>query len=131
MTDNHAKQALCHVSDVAEGDAKGFPIDGDPKRKVIVLRVNGDLIGWRDSCPHYAGGTPMAWRTNAYQNADQTMIVCASHGATFDKKTGACTLGPCLGKSLTAVPLRIDADGQVFVDATKTNTIQGEYQNGE
>lgn len=111
-----SEHALCHETDVEEGDAKGFPIGGNPKSKVIVLRHKGRLIGWLDSCPHYAGGTPMAWRTNAYLNGDKTMIVCASHGATFDKESGECTLGPCLGQSLTPVPLRIDADGNVFID---------------
>lgn len=106
---------LCHEADVTEGDAKGFPIDGNPRRKVIVLRHEGRLIGWLDSCPHYAGGTPMAWRTNAYLNGDKTKIVCASHGATFNKETGVCELGPCLGQSLTPVPLRVDTDGSVFI----------------
>lgn len=106
---------LCHETEVAEGDAKGFPIDGAPRTKVIVLRHGGRLIGWLDSCPHYPGGTPMAWRTDAYLNKDRTKIVCASHGATFDKETGECELGPCIGKSLTHVPLRVDADGGVHI----------------
>jgi nitrite reductase/ring-hydroxylating ferredoxin subunit len=118
---------LCHEADVTEGDAKGFPIDGNPRRKVIVLREGGRLIGWMDACPHYPGGTPMAWRTNAYLNKDGTKLVCASHGATFDKETGDCELGPCIGQSLTPVPLRVDADGGVHI----ADPDQGEKTNGK
>ena len=107
---------LCLERDVPDVDARGFDIPGTRRKKVIVLRHEGRLIGWLDSCPHYAGGTPMGWRANAYLNADKSKIVCASHGAIFNKVTGVCELGPCLGKSLTPVPLRIEADGQVYID---------------
>lgn len=111
-------QPLCHEADIAEGDAKGFPMGGASKPKVIVLRHEGRLIGWLDACPHYPGGTPMAWRTDAYLSGDKTKIVCASHGATFNKETGECELGPCLGQSLTPVPLRVEATGEVHIDDT-------------
>ena len=35
--------------------------------------------------------------------------------AQFDIATGLCTLGPCLGDTLTAVPLTIQNNGEVHV----------------
>jgi nitrite reductase/ring-hydroxylating ferredoxin subunit len=42
---------------------------------------------------------PMAWRKDAYLNADRNRIVCAAHGAQFDIASGVHA-GPCLGQSL-------------------------------
>lgn len=98
---------LCRETDIAEGEAKGFRPTPDSRRKVIVLRSAGQLHGWLDACPHYPGGTPMAWKTDAYLNGEGTYLACHSHGALFDRETGACVLGPCLGQSLTRVELQV------------------------
>jgi nitrite reductase/ring-hydroxylating ferredoxin subunit len=55
----------------------------------------------------------MAWRKNAYLNAAHTHIVCSGHGAQFEIATGLCTLGPCFGESLTAVPVAVRPDGVI------------------
>lgn len=103
---------LCRIDDLAEGQARGFSVPGQ-KRKVIVVRREGRIRAYLDSCPHYAGGTPMAWKTDAYLNGEGTHLACHSHGALFDVETGECILGPCLGRSLTRVPLRISGSGDV------------------
>jgi nitrite reductase/ring-hydroxylating ferredoxin subunit len=36
------------------------------------------------------------------------LLLCASHGALFEKEQGLCIAGPCAGKSLKPVPLRIE-----------------------
>jgi nitrite reductase/ring-hydroxylating ferredoxin subunit len=108
-----AEQPLCEISDLAEGSARGFAVEG-LREKVIVLRKDGHLHGYLDACPHYAGGTPMAWKTDAYLNGAGTHLACHSHGALFDPTTGICVLGPCLGQGLTRVELHITATGEVF-----------------
>jgi nitrite reductase/ring-hydroxylating ferredoxin subunit len=47
---------------------------------------------------------------------DRRHILCTMHGALFEKETGLCVAGPCLGRSLIAVPARIE-DGCVIADA--------------
>jgi nitrite reductase/ring-hydroxylating ferredoxin subunit len=103
---------LCSIAEVAEGQARGFVVPG-LGRKVVVVRNGGRVFGYLDSCPHYEGGTPMAWRTDRYLNGDGTHLACHSHGALFDLETGECVLGPCLGQSLTRVPLRVSARGEI------------------
>ncbi|HWU65110.1 MAG TPA: Rieske 2Fe-2S domain-containing protein [Ensifer sp.] len=110
---------LCRAEDIDEGDAKGFgPIEGY-RRKIVILRRNGQLHAWLDSCPHYAGGTPMAWKTDAYLNGEKTHIACHSHGALFDMETGECVLGPCLGQKLTRIALTLSDEGEIFVAAAQ------------
>lgn len=106
-------RALCRAEEVAEGTARGFRVEG-LRAKVIVLRKAGRLHAWLDACPHYEGGTPMAWKSDAYLNGAGTHLACHSHGAQFEMETGVCTLGPCLGQALTRVELHVTAGGEVF-----------------
>jgi nitrite reductase/ring-hydroxylating ferredoxin subunit len=108
-----ATRFLCRLEEVSEGTARGFHVEG-MRPKVIVLRKAGRLHGWLDACPHYEGGTPMAWKSDAYLNGDGTHLACHSHGALFELTTGTCVLGPCLGQGLTRVDLHITAGGEVF-----------------
>ena len=108
-----AQGFLCRAEEVAEGAARGFALTGR-RHKVIVLRKGGRLYGWLDACPHYDGGTPMAWKSDAYLNGAGTHLACHSHGAHFDMTTGVCTLGPCLGQALTRVELHVTTAGEVF-----------------
>lgn len=105
---------LCALADISDGEARGFDVTGW-RAKVIVVRRGGAVHGWRDLCPHYAGGTPMAWKRDAYLNGARTHIACHAHGAWFEIETGVCVQGPCLGKRLTRVPLIVDDTGAVYV----------------
>jgi nitrite reductase/ring-hydroxylating ferredoxin subunit len=91
---------LCHLDDLPDGDARGFDLRGLGRDTVFVVRQGAALHGWRK---------------HAYLNAARDRIVCSAHGAQFEIHTGACTLGPCLGQSLTPVPLTIDEDGAVHL----------------
>lgn len=102
--------SLCHSSELLEGSAKGFE-----RLQVFALCYHAQIHVWRDLCPHH-GTTPLAWRRDAYLNADASRIVCAAHGAQFEPDTGLCTLGPCLGESLTRVPTRMNADGDIDIE---------------
>ncbi|MBT0569739.1 Rieske (2Fe-2S) protein [Curvibacter sp. CHRR-16] len=105
---------LCHIDEVPDGGSRGF----DPLRQgqdsLLLVRQGMRLYAWRDACPHH--NTPMAWRKDAYLNATGDRIVCAAHGAQFEIETGLCTLGPCLGQSLTSIALRLEESGEVHID---------------
>jgi nitrite reductase/ring-hydroxylating ferredoxin subunit len=104
---------LCHLRDLPEGAARGFDPRGEGRDTMFVVRRQG-LHAYRDACPHWQGA-PMAWRKDAYLSGDGERIVCHAHGAQFDIATGACVLGPCLGQSLTPVPLIQTDGGEIHV----------------
>jgi nitrite reductase/ring-hydroxylating ferredoxin subunit len=108
--------ALCRIEELPDGDSRGFDPMGTGQDTVIVIRQRNRVYAYKDACPHY-GTSPMAWRKDAYLNADRTRIVCSAHGAQFDITTGACTLGPCLGQSLIAVPTTINDAGELLLAA--------------
>lgn len=106
---------LCHANEVGEGQARGFVMSAGARRKVILTRRDGRLFGWLDACPHYPGGTLMAWRSDAYLNGEGTHLACNSHGALFDLETAECVPGPCLGQRLTRVELTVTEWGDVLI----------------
>ena len=105
---------LCRLDDLPDGGSRGFDPWREGQDSVLLVRQGECVHGWRDACPHH-GGTPMAWRKDAYLNAAGDRIVCAAHGAQFDIETGACTLGPCLGQSLQAVELIVTKHQEIHI----------------
>lgn len=80
---------------------------------MFIVRQGNALFGWRNACPHYDHAR-MAWKKDEFLNAARDKIVCGAHGALFEIDTGVCTLGPCLGQSLTKVALTIQ-NGAVYL----------------
>jgi nitrite reductase/ring-hydroxylating ferredoxin subunit len=104
---------LCRLSDLPENEARGFDPYNAGRHTLFAIRSGARVRIYRDRCPHE--GSPMAWRTHAYLNAARDRIVCHAHGAQFDLDTGLCTLGPCIGQRLEAVPHRVDEADDVVL----------------
>ena len=47
---------------------------------------------------------------------DRKHILCATHGALFRIDDGHCLHGPCLGRSLSRVAIRLEGDSILLVD---------------
>ena len=107
-------QDLCRLDDLVDGEARGFEVAG-LNRKVILVRRKEKVFAWRDACPHYPAGTPMAWKTDAYLTGDRSRLTCHAHGAQFDIQTGQCVSGPCLGQSLTPVTVNLSQSGGISI----------------
>lgn len=79
--------------------------------EIILVKVNGNTYGWRNSCPHVGVGLD-------YGDGDclteEGTLICSMHGALFEPDTGRCIAGPCAGDQLQQVPIRIE-DGQVWL----------------
>lgn len=110
---------LCRLDDIPDGNSRGFDPWREGRDTVLVVRQGARVHAYRDACPHH-GGTPMAWRKNAYLNGDRDRIVCSAHGAQFDIATGECTLGPCLGQSLQPVTVTMTPEQHIYI-ASKRN----------
>jgi len=116
---------LCHGGELKEGSARGFALDRSGRDSLFLVRHEGAVHGYLNDCPHWPG-SPMAWRRDAYLNRDATRIVCSGHAAEFDIASGRCTLGPCLGRSLTPVRLEIDAQGWVLATIDAVESTDGD-----
>lgn len=107
-----APQPVAREEQVPEGRA--LPVQ-TPRGPALLYRWQGEIRAFLNSCPHV--GTPLDMVPGRVFTADGTQLICATHAALFEPGTGLCTAGPCRGRSLTAVPIRL-ADGQVWLEAT-------------
>ena len=105
---------LARFDDLDDPGSRGFDPAGQGRDTLLLVRRGDEVFAYLDACPHY-GGTPMAWRKDAYLNGDGTRIVCHAHGAQFDIATGECLVGPCLGQRLTRLDTAVTEDGDVCV----------------
>lgn len=105
---------LCRTAEIEDRAARGFPLSGETRDTIFVVRRNDVVTGWLNACPHVSGA-PLAWRKDAYLSADSQAIVCYGHGAIFDVETGVCTHGPCIGQALTPVMLEQDPQGALWL----------------
>jgi nitrite reductase/ring-hydroxylating ferredoxin subunit len=113
VRDFDLERVICRVSDLEEHGARAFTIgSGDWPLRGFVVRAGEAVRGYINHCPH--AGHPLNLRPHKFLTPDGTLILCASHGALFEKPTGYCVAGPCAGQSLRPVPLTV-ADGFIML----------------
>jgi nitrite reductase/ring-hydroxylating ferredoxin subunit len=116
------ERVVCRLSELA-GGARAFTIGGDWPLRMFVLRVADTVHGYLNRCPH--AGHPLDLRPQHFLTADGTLILCASHGALFEKSTGYCVAGPCAGRSLTPVPLEVKGGFVLLADSVDIEALAG------
>lgn len=105
-------------ADIAEGSARDFSVgEGDWPLKGVVLRFEGKLYAWVNSCPH--AGHALNLSPDDFFTPDGSYIRCMSHGAQFEPDTGVCVAGPCPGQKLTGLECE-EAGGRIIVTAPDT-----------
>ena len=105
--------ALCHLDEIGEGQARGFLIgDGVARRDVILVRRDGALRAYVNSCPHQ--GTPLETFPDKFLDERGRLFVCSTHGARFRVEDGVCVSGPCAGKALVPIACEV-RDGAVVL----------------
>ena len=107
------ERVVCRLSELA-GGARGFTIGrGNWPLRMFVVRVAGTVCGYLNRCPH--AGHPLDLTPQHFLTADGALILCASHGALFEKASGLCVAGPCAGRALTPIALQVRC-GFVLLD---------------
>ena len=106
-------RVVCRLAQREEHGARAFTIGGgDWPLRGFVVEYGGGVRGYVNHCPH--AGHPLDLLPHRFLTPDRTLIVCASHGALFERNLGQCVAGPCAGQSLRAIPLQI-VDGLVLL----------------
>jgi len=102
------ERVICRLTDLEDPGARSFTIGtGDWPLRGFVVRVGAAVCGYVNRCPH--AGHPLNLGPNRFLTPRGEAILCASHGALFDKLTGFCIAGPCAGQSLQSVTVKIEA----------------------
>lgn len=114
------RRVLCHVDEVGEA-GKGFVLRRIFKDKpeavlpVFLIPDDGAVHCYMNMCPHQ--GITLDMKPDTFLDIERELIQCSTHGAKFRKEDGYCTKGPCVGKSLTKLPVTVDNDGMVLFGA--------------
>ncbi len=108
-------RVLCTLAELGDGGCRGFTLgSGDWPLRGFVLNSPAGARAFVNRCPH--AGHRLDLRPHRFLTADGSLIVCASHGALFERVGGLCIAGPCAGRRLIAVPLRIEGGYVLLAD---------------
>ena len=115
MSEAHEVLLLCRLADLRATGCREFRIgDGDWPLRGFVVQGEQGVRAYLNRCPHLS--YPLNYLPDDFLSYDRRYLPCKMHGALFEKDSGLCIAGPCLGRRLVALPLRVDDDA-VVVDA--------------
>jgi nitrite reductase/ring-hydroxylating ferredoxin subunit len=104
---------ICRFDELTDPGSRAFIMgEGDWPLKGFVVRQGDDVFAYVNRCPH--AGHPLNWQPHQFLTQDHTRLLCTSHGAQFEIDTGYCVLGPCAGKALHALRVKI-VNGDVLL----------------
>ncbi len=93
-------QTIAAVSDIAEGEAAGFELDGDPI--IVAMPAAGAPVAFSAVCPHQGSTVQVKGE----------QLVCPLHNSIFEKDTGAFVSGPADGQGLQPIEVSVE-DGNI------------------
>jgi len=104
---------VCQFDELDDPGSKEFRIgEGDWPFRGFVVRERDDVFAYQNYCVH--AGHPLNWKPDSFLTPDGSQIICSSHGAAYDIKSGVCVAGPCPGKKLRVLDVEI-REGMVIV----------------
>jgi nitrite reductase/ring-hydroxylating ferredoxin subunit len=105
-------QPLCGLEDIPDGGATAVDaILADGGENLILLRRGAEVRSYLNICPHT--GRQLDYAPGKFLLKNDTLI-CAVHGATFNRDDGLCVAGPCRGEHLRKVEVVV-RDGAVHL----------------
>jgi nitrite reductase/ring-hydroxylating ferredoxin subunit len=104
---------LCESSALVDG-GKGvrFPVTaGGEDGTAFAVRFGDDAHAYLNRCAH----VPMEldWNPGEFFESSGLYLMCATHGALYEPRTGKCAGGPCRGGRLHKIAVT-EADGKIY-----------------
>lgn len=117
------ERVICRIADLETQGARAFTIGrGDWPLRGLVVHAGTQVCGYVNRCPH--AGHPLDLMPGRFLTADGSLLLCSSHGALFEKSTGYCVAGPCAGRTLTSVALKIESGYVMLDDSVDVGALQ-------
>jgi nitrite reductase/ring-hydroxylating ferredoxin subunit len=96
--------ALCTVGDLTEPATRAFTVGEGPwPLRGFIVKARGEWHAYVNRCPH--AGHALNLRPDEFLDREREHLICNSHGARFDVRTGHCVAGPCVGAVLRRIPV--------------------------
>jgi nitrite reductase/ring-hydroxylating ferredoxin subunit len=78
---------------------------------MFVVRADAGFHAYLNLCPHFS--LPLNHEPDGFMAG--SFIECVQHFAQFRVEDGLCIAGACVGSHLDAVPVRLDANGDLRI----------------
>ena len=105
---------ICLGADLDDGDT-GVEFTVRRRGQVLpafVVRFCGDVYGYINRCSHMQ--FKLNFVNDFFFDVEGEHLMCATHGALYDPRTGACLSGPCNGVGLMPLPIH-ELEGKVVL----------------
>ena len=83
-------------------------LEGGKDQSGFVVLFEAKYYAYRNKCQHL--GVGLDWDNNEFFEEEEKFIVCATHGALYEPSSGKCIMGPCSGKNLEILNLKVLED---------------------
>lgn len=116
LNSDHAERSsrLIAVTDIPDsGACEVEALVAGVEESLILVRQGAHAAAFLNVCPH--AGRRLDWSPGQFL-IDQGRLVCAVHGASFERMTGVCVGGPCRGNALRRVAV-VERDGWLWLAA--------------
>ena len=103
------ERLICDSAALAEaGRGVRFDVDYFGERApAFAVRHGGQVHAYLNRCSHVA--MELDWQEGVFFDAEGRDLLCSTHGATYDARSGRCLGGPC--GSTPLVKLRVEERG--------------------
>lgn len=117
-------RVLCRLDEL--DGCREFRLGGGPwPLRGFVVRAADGVRAYVNRCAHR--DYPLNQLPHQFLTPDGSMIQCRMHGAIFDKASGCCVAGPCAGRSLIGLPLRIESGCVLLADGVDIEVLAARY----
>lgn len=108
------ERLICAASQLIErAGGFTFPLpELGPNVGGFVVRYNGVVHGYINQCAHVP--VPLDWQEGDFFDLTRHYLICSTHGAHYDPKSGRCVLGPCKSKALQKLNV-VERDGNIYL----------------
>jgi nitrite reductase/ring-hydroxylating ferredoxin subunit len=113
---NNVRTYLCASHSLKQGGiGVRFKVHaGGEVLPAFVVRHRDGVAAFINRCGHR--DLELDWSLGEFFDLESRWLICATHGAHYDPKTGACQSGPCNGVGLTVLAIIEEAGGIYLAD---------------
>lgn len=108
------ERVICASAALVErGDGVRFTVHrGGAEVPAFAIRFGGTVFAYLNRCSH----VPMEldWNAGKFFDSGADLLICSTHGAMYDPRSGACRGGPCRSGGLEPVAVR-EREGRVLL----------------
>ncbi|HEX4918924.1 MAG TPA: Rieske 2Fe-2S domain-containing protein [Limnobacter sp.] len=116
---------VCASLDVQEGGA-GYRFKvlyNGEETSAFVVRIDNEIRSFLNRCSHVP--VELDWNYGEFLDDSGRVVVCATHGASYDATDGSCLGGPCDGNPLVRLHVQ-EREGKIYWTPSDVVTVPPE-----